>query len=199
MNRLTFLFGCVCISAVAQQGGAGNPLLLDTSHPSVYLEYDHEAERRPVHPSEGQSGIWLRIHNNTRGAIRIRTQSLYIGAKVAPLTLKSGKHVLGIRDGIEIDPLYSVEQERGTDFERLPITWHGDLFAVSWVPSGGTVLMSLPHEDLAVGRRVALSFSYEGESEGNGIAHYAYFYATQVLSPAGISGAHPAEVISPTQ
>jgi hypothetical protein len=105
------MLGCVCISAVAQQADGVNSALLDASHPSLYLQFDDEAERQPVHPGEGRSGIWLRIHNNTRWAISIPTESFYIGPKVAPLTLMSGKHVLGIRDGIEIAPLYSVEQQ----------------------------------------------------------------------------------------
>jgi len=161
-------------------------MLLDVRHPSVYLQYDHEAERQPVHPGEGRTGIWLRIHNNTRGAISIPTEGLYIGLKVAPLTLMSGKGVLGIRDGIEITPLYSVEQERETGFDKLPVTWHGDVYATSWVRSGGTVLMSLPKDDLVKERRVVLPFSYEWESEGDAIAHEAFFYAREV-PPQGIT------------
>jgi len=186
MHRFVLLFGCFCIpTAIAQQASAGNPMLLDTTHPSVYLQYDHEAERTPEHAGEGKEGLWLRIHNNTRGAVCIRTQSLYVGSKIAPLTLLSGKHVLGIRDGIEIAPLFSVEQEHETGFDRLPLTWNGDVSAVSWIPSGGTVLMSLPKDDLAKGRRVALPFSYEWESEGDGIAHEAFFYDREVPPPHG--------------
>lgn len=185
MKRLALLLGCLCISAVAQQDGGKNPVLLDTAHPSVYLQYDHEAERKPEHPGEGKDGLWLSIHNNTRGAISIRTQSLYIGSKVAPLALMSGKHVLGIRDGVEIAPLFSVEEDHETGFDRLPLTFIGDVSAVSWVPSGGTVLMSLPKDDLVKGRRVALPFSYEWESEGDGIGHEVFFYARQVQSQSG--------------
>lgn len=191
MKQVALLFWSLCIPAVAQ-GGGGNSVLLDTRHPSVYLQYDHEAEQQPVHPGEGRSGMWLRIHNNTRGAICIQTQSLSIGPKVAPLTLASGKHVLGIRDGVEIAPLYTLEQEHETGFDRLPLTWHGDVYAVSWVPSGGSVLMSLPKGGLVKGRRVALPFSYEWESEGESIAHYAYFYAAQAQPLGGSTSAHPA-------
>src|SRR5437867_8031649 len=43
MHRLVLLLGCSCIpAAVAQQTGAGNPMLLDPSHTSVYLQYDHD-------------------------------------------------------------------------------------------------------------------------------------------------------------
>jgi hypothetical protein len=185
MKRLALLLGCLCIPAVAQQEGGKNVVLLDAAHPSVYLQYDHEAERKPEHPGEGSEGLWLRIHNNTRGAISIRTQSLYIGSKVAPLALTSGKHVLGIRDGVEIAPLFSVEEDHETGFDRLPLTFIGDVSAVSWVPSGGSVLMSLSKDDLVKGRRVALPFSYEWESEGDGIGHEAFFYAREVPPQTG--------------
>lgn len=185
MKRLALLLGCLSISAVAQQDGGKNPVLLDTIHPSVYLQYDHEAERKLEHPGEGKEGLWLSIHNNTQGAICVRTQSLYIGTKVAPLTLMSGKHVLGVRNGVEIAPLYDVEQDRETGFDRLPLTWHGDVSSVSWIPSGGSVLMSLPKDDLNKGRRVALPFSYEWESGGDGVGHKAYFYGRQLQSQSG--------------
>jgi TonB family protein len=98
----------------------------------------------------------------------------------------SGKHVLGIRDGIEIAPLFSVEEDHETGFDRLPLTFIGDVSSVSWIPSGGTVLMSLPKDDLVKGRRrVALPFSYEWEADGDGIGHEAYFYGRQVPSQTG--------------
>jgi hypothetical protein len=196
MKRLILLICCCsCILAVAQQEGTKNLVLLDASHSSVYMQYDHEAERKPDHPGQGKEGLWLSIHNNTRGAICIRTQSLYIGTKVSPLELMSGKHVLGVRDGIEIAPLYSVEQDRETGFERLPVTWNGDVSSVSWIPSGGTVLMSLSKNDLTKGRRVALPFSYEWESEGEGIGHEAYFYDRQVSFQSGGMRSHPSAQI----
>lgn len=160
MKRLSLLLSCLCISAVAQHNGATNPVLLDTARPSVYLQYDHEAERKPEHPGEGNNGLWFSIHNNTRGAISIRTQSLYLGSKVAPLTLMSGKHVLGVRNGVEVAPFFSVEEDHQASFERLPLTYNGDVSSLSWIPSGGSVLMGLPKADLNQARRVALPFSY---------------------------------------
>ena len=180
MKRLTLLLGCLCLSAVAQQDSGKNPVVLDTTHPSVYLQYDHEAEQKPEHPGERKVELWLSIHNNTRGAISIRTRSLYLGPKVAPLALMSGTHVLGVRNGVEIAPLFSVEEDHETGFDRLPLTFIGDVSAISWIPSGGTVLMSLPKDDLNKWRRVALPFSYEWEPEGDGVGHEAYFYDRQV-------------------
>lgn len=180
MHRFVLLIGFFCTpTAIAQPPGTQNPVLLDPNHPSVYLQYDHEGERKSDYPGEGSERLWLRIHNNTRWAISVETHSFYVGPKVAPLRLLSGKGALGIRDGIEISPLYAVEQESEAGFDRLPVNW-GDVSAVSWIPSGGTVLMSLPKADLVKGRRVALPFSYEWESEGASIAHEGYFYAWEV-------------------
>jgi hypothetical protein len=181
MRHFMFLLGCFWIpAAVAQHARVQNPMLLDPSHPSVYVQYDHEGERKPDYPGEGSERLCLRIHNNTHGAVSIRTHSLYLGPKVTPLKLLSGKGVLAIRDGIEIAPFYSVEQQGEAGFERLPLTSDGDVSAISWIPSGGTVLMSLPKANLVKGRRIALPFSYEWESEGDGIEHEAFFYAREV-------------------
>lgn len=197
MKRFALLLGCLCFSAIAQRSSK-NLVLLDETRPSVYLQFDHEAERKPEHPREGKQGLWLSIHNNTRGAVCIRTQSLYIGTKVAPLTLMSGKHVLGVRNGVEIAPLYTIEQDRETGFDRLPLTWHGDVSSISWIPSGGTVLTSLPKDDLIKGRRVVLPFSYEWEPEGDGIGHEAYFYERQVPTQSrGVKSYPPSQSPAP--
>jgi hypothetical protein len=185
MHRFALLLGCFCITAAAQQAKAGNPVLLDQSYPSLYLQYDHEGERKPDYPGGGSERLWLSIHNNTHGAISIRTHSLYLGPKVAPLKLLSGKGVLAMRDGIEIAPFYSVEQQGEAGFERLSLTYDGDVSAISWIPSGGTVMMSLPKTDLVKERRTALPFSYEWESEGDGIEHQAFFYARELPPKAG--------------
>jgi len=177
---LTFAVSITNATAMAQQSAAVNSMLVDAGHPSVYLQYDHEGERKPDYPGEGSERLWLRIHNNTRNAICIQTHSLYLGAKVAPLKLLSGKGVLGIRDGIEIAPFYYVEQEHELGFERLPLSSHGDISADSWIPSRGTVLMSLPKGYLVKGRRVVLPFSYEWEPEPSNISHEAFFYVSQV-------------------
>lgn len=185
MYRLVLMLGIFCIPvAAAQEMSSRNPMLLDPSHPSVYLQYDHEGERKSDYPGEGSKRLWLRIHNNIREAISVPTHGLYLGPKVAPLQLLSGKGVLGIRDGVEISPLYDLEEEPETGFcgyARLPLTHGGDVSAVSWIPSGGTVLMSLPKDYLVKGRRVALPFSYEWEEESDGIEHKAFFYASELL------------------
>lgn len=188
MKLFVLLLGCFITSAAAAQQ---NPVLIDESRPSVCLQYDHEGERKSNYPGEGSKRLWLRIHNNTRGAISVPTHSLYLGTKVVPLRLMSGKGVLAIREGIEIAALYAVEQESETGFSRLPVNW-GDVSAVAWIASGGTVLMSVPKAELVKGRRVALSFSYEWESEGSSISHQAYFYASEVSPKAGAVSIAPA-------
>ena len=101
---LTFAVSMMKATAMAQQSGAVNSMLLDTRHPSLYLEYDHEGQRKSDYPGESSERLWLRIHNNTREAICIQTHSLYLGPKVAPLKLQSGK---GLGGGFAHPPPFS--------------------------------------------------------------------------------------------
>jgi hypothetical protein len=71
-------------------------MLLDTKLPSVYIRYERQGKRTPVHSGESQEGVWLRLRNNTSGAISLCTESAYIGPNTVPLKLASGKGILGL-------------------------------------------------------------------------------------------------------
>src|SRR5438874_9356315 len=86
-----------------------NRMLLDATLPSVYIRYERQGQRTPVHSGESKEGVWLRLHNNTSGAISLCTESLYIGPNTEPLKLANGKSVLGLKSGVEASVCYSVE------------------------------------------------------------------------------------------
>jgi hypothetical protein len=171
-------------------------MLLDTKLPSVYIRYERQGKRTPVHSGESQEGVWLRLRNNTSGAISLCTESAYIGPNTVPLKLASGKGILGLKDGIEASVCYNVEAPekktvptaRGTlvagqwnPFHQLPLGYHGDVIATSWIPTGGSILLSLPKEHLADQNRISVAFNYEWETErSSGIAHVVYFYASDL-------------------
>jgi len=112
------------------------------------------------------------------------------------LKLASGKGVLGLKDGVEASVCYSVEAPerkpvstaRGTlvtgqwnPYHPLPFGYHGDAIATSWIPAGGSILLSLPKEQLADENRINVVFNYEWETErSTGIAHVVYFYASDL-------------------
>ena len=166
------------IPLLAQRSPA-NEMLLDTTQPSVYVEYEHSE-------ANGQAAVWLQLHNNTKWTISIRTESLYIGDKVQPLTLRNGKGALAIRPGITISPCYAVEAISGESSSALDHTINEGPYqrlragnactvgSTSWIPSGGSVRFRIPSEHLTSGRRISIDFEYEWE-EARSLEHRVLF------------------------
>ena len=67
---------------------------IDSAKPTVYLALERLEEN---------GRIWLRLHNNTRWAINLRTKNP--GAVLVPLTLISGQTVCALADGSEVSPI----------------------------------------------------------------------------------------------
>ena len=53
--------------------------------------------------------VRFELFNNTLGAIRILTESLYIGKKIRPLTLSDGTGVLALRPREQVSPCFRIE------------------------------------------------------------------------------------------
>jgi hypothetical protein len=177
MNTIsTLLMIMVALQSEGPRGILGDPKL-----PSVYLRYDREEQNR----------IWLRLHNNTTGAISLCTESSYITGTV-PLTLANRTSVLALRDGREANVCYTVEapetaiatSRSRVDFgwnpyHSLPLAYHGDVMATSWIGPGSSILISLPREHLSGQNRIRISFNYEWEAAATGmITHTVYFYGS---------------------
>lgn len=160
------------------QAVLSDDMLIDGARASVYVV-------RATTPTEAKiNDAWLELHNNTRWAVSIRTESLYIGDKVTPLTLRSGKGVLAIRSGVVVSPCYVVEAvPKGSNdpadepYQRLKLGAACTVGSTSWIPSGGSVLMRVPNDHLALGRRISIDFQYEWENARN-VEHRVLF--TQV-------------------
>lgn len=140
-----------------------NEVRLEATRPSVYLTFERF----------GENDIgWLRLHNNTRWAIRFRTEDLYAGLNVTPLTLSDGRQVSGLADGLEIAPEYFIE--RVTD----GVTSSGRYWctaSTSWLPSARSVVFSFPRKDLKEWDEIYIKFVYEWE-HGLDPEHRVKFY-----------------------
>ncbi len=164
-------------------------MLLDTSRPSVYIE--HEQFAAPSNAT-GQAPVWLRLHNNTRWAVSIRTESLYVGDNVQPLRLMNGKGVLAIRSGITVSPCYAVEEIPGESssttshsineepYRRLRLGNACTVGSTSWIPSGGTIRFHIPSEHLSLGRRISIDFEYEWEN-ARSVEHRVLFVNSKAV------------------
>jgi hypothetical protein len=169
-----------------------NEMLLDAEQPSVYIVYE-----RSEAVSNGNVGVtvWLQLHNNSKWTISIRTESLYIGEKVRPLTLMDGNGILALRSGIIVSPCYAVEELSGESlpttgqiineetYQRLRAGSACTVGSTSWIPSGGSVRFQIPSEHLSSGRRVSMDFEYEWEKARN-LEHRVLFMFSKGIRSA---------------
>jgi hypothetical protein len=175
MRNVILLMATLGISLCAQRSAA-EEILLDPQRSSVYIVY----ERSEAAPDTNVGAtVWLQLHNNTKWAISIKTESLYIGEKVQPLTLMNGKGVLAIRSGITVSPCYDVEEIPGESlsaesdsineepYQRLRLGRAFTVGSSSWIPSGANVRFQIPSEHLSSGRRISIALEYEWEKGRN--------------------------------
>ena len=136
-------------------------------------------ERSNDQDNESIQVVWLRLHNNTRWAINFPTDSLYIGPKITPIRLCDGRGALGLRTGIEVNARYEVEAVGGfesvrtsnggliinspIDTPKPPIVNRSDMLSTSWLPSGRSVIFSVPREHLAKHLAIYILYNYEWE------------------------------------
>ena len=189
---------------------------LDKSKPSVYIQYvtlmegdpgakggrlERLRSTRMAESRSGRSGtgaragpqVRLELFNNTRGAIRIPTGSLYLGEKVRPLGLGDGRGVLALRPRELVSPCYMVrgpapqELEPGIDerpYQRLYYSCT-DVRYMSWIASGESVLFEVPRDHLVPRNRVTVRFDYAWEKEATTIQHQVSFSGSSLRKATG--------------
>ena len=174
------MFVLAAAAPVLAQKQPINEVILDSTQPSVYLQF---VMSDTGSDSGVPSSVWLRLYNNTKGAISLRTESLYIGEKVQALTLQNGKGVLAIRPETTIAPCYFVEgvsiapaegQNKTINenpYQRLSLGSACTVGSTSWIPAAGSVRFRIPSAQLALGRRIGIVFEYEWENARN-IEHH---------------------------
>jgi hypothetical protein len=208
MTRLiaaAILLSVLSLAVYSQQTQLGvnkEKVLLTNDRPTVYLTFERESKREPIHPSESNQGIWLRLHNNTKWAINFCTLGVHLPPKVAPIYLANGGSVLGLKDGVEVDMCHGVEELRRYEIqvwrkgerkeresakrsERQVGYDTGDVFSSAWLPSGSSVLFSVPREHLSKNLAVFVRFNYEweygkGTIRSNEPEHRVYFRASDL-------------------
>lgn len=180
--------------------------------PTVYLAFEREGKREPVHASESNQGIWLRLHNNSKWAINFCTPSLYIPPKVAPVRLPEGRGVLALVDGVEVSVCHGVEElksyewvlgrageakKRKTTKDSTQQVGYdtGDVSSSAWLPSGSSIVFSVPREHLSKGLAIFVRFNYAWEYgertfRSDEPEHRVYFRASDLLQKSSaIKGA----------
>lgn len=151
--------------APARQSGR-----LNMSLPSVYVTFVKTAPRKPLHVEEGEEGIWLRLHNNTRRKIIVKAGGAY-------------------KDYGDISPYYEVESTK----EGKPDIPIGNrpmhIISNADLASGKSFLFSIPREHLAKDLRIRISINFDWEDvddvfAGREVEHFVYFSSANL--PKGI-------------
>jgi hypothetical protein len=168
MYRVLALTLCLTLLASAvypQQrvipaGTAPAEVRLDPGKPTTYLRFErHDGEE-----------VWLRLHNNSRWAVAIRTEGSFLLHE--PDKWEGRRDALGLVDGVEVSPAYEIE--------RYPhdqsVYRNGCTFSESWIPSGRSVLFKVERAALTGVAKLRVHFRYEWELDDEPEpGHYVYF------------------------
>jgi hypothetical protein len=130
--------------------------------PTVYIEFERAGNREPLLARESNSGIWLRLHNNTKWSIVL------------------DMHGVPSDDYGDASLIYDVLSDRQVIIED---SCHACSF--NSLGPGRSLLFSVPAEHLSAGRALRIKFSYSWEDSqkvtaGSEPEHYVYFYASQL-------------------
>lgn len=153
---------------------------VDDVKPTVYLRVDRKDKEK----------VWLRMYNNTRWAVAVRTFTVYFNRK-RTTQLVSGGSVSTLPSDEEINSLhYYLEKNLSAPVElKLPELSHGDSSSISWITSKGSILFSVPLKQLQPGLMIYVPFHYEWELNSqlifnNEPEHRAYFRGVDLSQDA---------------
>jgi len=176
MRRLKLLFilllwlPAIPFPGLAQKAKASGTIKLISGKPSVYITFVKTGPRKPLYVEDGEEGIWLRIHNNTRRKIFIPAGG------VSP-------------EYGDLLPYYDIEstKESKTDIPIGPKSVH--IVSSASLASGRSMVFSIPKEHLAKDLRIRISINFDWEdtddvSAGREVEHFVYFSSADL--PKGV-------------
>lgn len=160
--------------------------------PSVSLSYEKTGKRKPLREGESDEGIWLRLHNNTRGEIYFCAFGISKDGEMLRFYDKNSE--LGVN--YEIEKMPPGEEGRGIrrneksdnvakEIFDIPSGYKvGGVCHVYTLPSNKSILFSVPREHLAKNLLIKMEFGYEWEGDYSSRweepQHYVRFYSSSL-------------------
>jgi hypothetical protein len=148
---------CILLLAVASMYAQSpdTSFVLDGTKPYVYLQFDHVGPRKPLHEGEPSTGLWLRIVNNCKVPISVRSYGV-----------TTGDVGTGVFDEIiPVQPVFTVQAESGeiplsTDEKptqktadepsaKMPVGYSAELSSATLVQPGKSLLFSVPRNHVS--------------------------------------------------
>ncbi|RMG01936.1 MAG: hypothetical protein D6735_11040 [Acidobacteria bacterium] len=139
------------------------------NRPSVYISFEREGNRKPLHTGDSNKGVWLRLHNNSKWRIWVCMWDVP-------------------KEYGEKELTYEVERyEKSGNCEETPLSTDPEgSCPLELMKPGESVLFSVPREHLAEGLAIKVNFLYEWDIDSDGSIsdlepkHYVYFYSSQI-------------------
>jgi len=150
--------------------------------PSVFISFDHRGKRQPLEQGESDSGIWLRLHNNTKAVI-------FIPIFTVPKTLGDVGLFYDIISTTRPNNYHdSAAPAQETKSPELPAGYTlGHTSSAYLLRPGRSISFSVPAEHLPERVGLRVNFSYEWELEGDmefvrigEPQHYVFFYSSSL-------------------
>jgi hypothetical protein len=153
MSKLACILFLAVATMHAQTPDAS--FVLDGTKPYVYLQFDHVGPRKPLHEGEPSTGLWLRIVNNCKVAISVRsygTTTGDIGAGVFDEIISSQQGLTVQADSGEI-PLSTDERPTqktaNEPSPKMPEGYSAELSSVTRILPGKSLLFSVPRNHVS--------------------------------------------------
>ena len=150
---------------------------IDKKQPSIYITFEKYEKRTPLREDESDNGIYLRIHNNLRYAIRFC--AFGISEEAEQLIAYSKDTQTGINYDVVQNPVGRTQRQPKIDVPSGYPT--GGICHYYNLVGGKSLLFAVPKEHLIEGVSLKIEFSYDWEEESEDRpTHFVYFNSLDI-------------------
>jgi hypothetical protein len=186
MRKLAAILLIAVATVCAQNPETG--FVLNRSKPYVYLQFDHVGPRKPLHEGEPSTGLWLRIVNNCKVPISVRTYGVTTGDIGAGVL----DEIIPVDQGIEVQADYGeatvstyggpTQETANRRPENIPEGYSAELSSMTRVLPGTSLLFSVPRNHVSRDwfLRVKFALAVSPPSVGPGPFTELDFYNGQI-------------------
>jgi len=146
--------------------------VIDESKPYVYIAFDHVGSRVPLSKDEVPTGLWLRVVNNCKVPISLRTFD--------PATHDPGVGVLH-----EIVASHTIPPPGPgiVGSEKPPVGYSAEILSYTIIPPGESLLFSVPSNHVSQHWYLRVQFELEPANRGSGPQPYSFVDFTWAMIP----------------
>ena len=135
---------------------------ISKKHPTIYITFERVGKREPHRLNESDSGVWLRLHNNTRWTIDVPAHGLnnlvFTDGKGGEVALRyQVAAVPPPRTRVRVIP-EPPAKEKGEC--KVPTIGYIDLHSSIELAPGESTLFSVPREHLCENLYIFVDYSY---------------------------------------